>query len=77
MKKEKVYLQFFRYSGKPVQAKKEIPYEIRLQARLNLDAICFNYNRVKLEEAINKALETDDIKAFKNLSEEYKQYIWE
>lgn len=77
MKKEKVSLHFFRYSGKPVQAKKEIPYEIRLQARLNLDVICFEYNRAKLEEAINSALETNDIKAFEELSAQYKQYLWE
>lgn len=77
MKKEKVSMLFFRYDGKPIQAKREIPYEIRLQARLSLDTICFEYNRSILEEEINKALETRDKKKFYHLSEIYKQFVWE
>lgn len=76
MKKEKASRLLYRYTGKPLRAKREIPYAIRLQARLTLDVICFKYNRKKLEEAINQALiENDEVK-FRELSEQYKQYIW-
>lgn len=77
MKKEKVSLRFLRYDGKPVQAKRELPYGIYLQARLHLDVICFKYNRSVLEKSINKALEENDKEAFQELSERYKQFIWE
>lgn len=77
MKKEKISLLFLRYDGKPIQAKREIPYEIRLQARLSLDVICFKYNRLKLEEGINQALKNKDKDRFNALSEKYKEYIWE
>lgn len=76
MKKEKVVLLFFRYEGKPIQAKREIPYEIQLQAQMILDEICFKYNRNKLEEELNYALDERDKTAFMQYSEAYKEFIW-
>ncbi|WP_405103339.1 IDEAL domain-containing protein [Oceanobacillus sp. FSL H7-0719] len=76
MKKEKVVLLFFRYEGKPIQAKREIPYEIRLQAQMMLDEICFQYNRKKLEEELNGALDERNKTAFIQHSEAYKEFIW-
>lgn len=77
MKKEKVVMIFFRYDGKPVQAKREVSFELRLQARLILDEICFQYNRFRLEESLNKALENRDKSAFVEHSEALKEFIWE
>lgn len=76
MKKGILPLRFLRYTGKPIRAKKDVPFEIRLQARLNLDVICFKYNRFKLEEAINSALKENNKEAFRELSEQYRQFIW-
>lgn len=76
MKREKVSLRLLRYTGKPVQGKREIPFEMRLLARLQLDTICFRYNQKKLEEAINQALLEKNEKDFKDLSERYRQFIW-
>ncbi|MCM3739591.1 IDEAL domain-containing protein [Oceanobacillus luteolus] len=76
MKKEKVSLIFFRYTGKPIHAKKEIPFEMSMLARLQLDVICFKYNRCKLEEAINESLQKKDKESFRRISEQYKEYIW-
>lgn len=77
MKKEKASRRFFRYTGKPIRARRETPFAMRLQARLTLDVICFRYNREKLEEAINQALISNDVVRFRELSERYKQFIWE
>jgi len=76
MKKEKIIRVFFRYEGKPIQAKREVPYEIRLQARLMMDVVCFQFNKARLEEDLNIALEEGDKSAFQQLSGEYKHYIW-
>lgn len=77
MKKEKVVLMFFRYDGKPVQAKREVPFEMRLQARMILDEMCFQYNRARLEENLNKALEERNKSVFVEYSEALKEFIWE
>lgn len=77
MKKEKVVMMFFRYDGKPVQAKREVSFELRLEARMILDEICFLYNKCRLEESLNKALENRDKYAFIEHSEALKEFIWE
>jgi uncharacterized protein YpiB (UPF0302 family) len=77
MKKQKQILKYYRYKGKAIQAKREIAYELQLASRLELDELCFAYNKEKLEAAINYALETDDREAFMKLSEAYKEFIWE
>jgi hypothetical protein len=76
MKKEKVHLIYFRYTGKPIRAKREIAYAIRLEARMSLDVICFKYNRDMLEQAINQSLQDKDEKKFRELSKQYQEFIW-
>ena len=77
MKKEKVVYKFYRYQGEKLQAKREIPYEIRLLARLTLDELCFNWNKKRLEEDINHSIENGNRENFMKLSDEFKQFIWE
>ncbi|HEX6594458.1 MAG TPA: IDEAL domain-containing protein [Bacillota bacterium] len=77
MKKEKIIYQLIRYDGEVIQAKREIPYDIKLSSRLILDELCFNWNKNKLLKQIDKALEEGKRNKFKRLSETYNQYIWE
>ena len=76
MKKEKAVLIFFRYYGKPIRAKREIPYEMTLTARLLLDEICFRYNKSRIEADLNKAIDEQDEAEFKKHSDAYKEFIW-
>jgi len=77
MKNKQIVYRYYRYNGKPLQAKREIPYEIKITTRLLLDEICFKWNKEKLASAIDAALEHNDESTFKILSEKYSQYIWE
>jgi hypothetical protein len=77
MKKQKQILKYYRYTGKVIPAKREVAFELQLASRLELDELCFNYNKEKLETAINHALETGNSALFMELSEVYKQFIWE
>lgn len=77
MKKEKVPYTFSRYDGKPVQANKELPFEMRLQARLMLDEICFLYNKKMLEKYLNKALIDGNKEEFMEYSDRYREFLWE
>ncbi|GAB3798544.1 IDEAL domain-containing protein [Virgibacillus kimchii] len=77
MKKQKQILKYYRYTGKAIPARREVAFELQLASRLELDELCFNYNKEKLEAAINHALKTGDRKLFMELSEAYKQFIWE
>lgn len=77
MEKARTVYQFRRYDGESLKAKREIPYEIRLQAKLILDELCFNWNKKMLEQKLNESLERDNKKEFMRLSNVYKQYIWE
>ncbi|MGJ9459302.1 IDEAL domain-containing protein [Oceanobacillus sp. CF4.6] len=77
MKKEKIVYRFCRYQGERLQAKREIPYELRLFARLILDELCFNWNKKRLEEDINGSIEKGNKENFIKLSNEYKHFIWE
>lgn len=77
MKKQKVCYHFSRYDGKALDAKREISYEFNLVSRMLLDELCFQWNKQKLEEALNDAIDKRDKEKFLQLSEAYKQYIWE
>lgn len=77
MKKEKIIYRYNRYDGKMLQAKREIPYELRLASQLILDELCFNWNKAYLEDAINLSLETGDKETFLQLSKAYRHFIWE
>ncbi|MEI3614321.1 IDEAL domain-containing protein [Pseudogracilibacillus sp. SO30301A] len=77
MKKEKVNYKFFRYDGKVLLAKKEIPYEMKLTARLILDQLCYTWNKKQLQKQLNEALDNEEKEEFNKLSESYKSFIWE
>ena len=77
MKKQKVFYHFHRYKGKEISASREIPFEIMLASRLTLAAVCFNYNKQKLQQAIDEAIDSGKENEFKKLSKIYRHYIWE
>ncbi|GEL78847.1 IDEAL domain-containing protein [Tenuibacillus multivorans] len=58
-----------------IKAKREIPYEIKLAARLVLDELVFKWNKNTLEKKINKAIDEEDYQAFDKLSKEYTKYL--
>jgi len=77
MEKERLVYRFRRYNGETLKGRKEIPYELQLNARLILDELCFEWNKQKLQEELNHSMETVNEAKFMKLSEEYRQYIWE
>ncbi|WBX80073.1 IDEAL domain-containing protein [Virgibacillus salarius] len=77
MKKQKTVYQFYRYSGEKIQAKREIPFELRFSSRLLLDELCFNYNKTLLEDNINNSIDEGNRDQFLKLSEDYRHFIWE
>ncbi|SFD99794.1 IDEAL domain-containing protein [Lentibacillus persicus] len=77
MKKQKIVYQLYRYAGKAINAKREVPFEMKLSAQLILDELCFSWNKEKLESAINDAIDTNDKEKFDALSKEYRHYVWE
>lgn len=77
MKKQMMAYQLYRYAGKPMKAKRDVPFELKLTAKMVLDELCFEWNKQKLVSAINDAIDTDDKERFIQLSEEYRHYIWE
>ena len=77
MKKQKMDYRLLRYEGKPLKAKREISYEIKLTSRLILDELCFEWNKEQLASAINRSIDTRNRELFQQLSEKYKLYIKE
>jgi len=78
MKKQKVIYHLNRQYGKrEMKARKEIPFDFKLNARLLLDELCFTWNKNALEAEINRSIDNKQVEAFFNLSYEYRQYIWE
>jgi len=77
MKKEKVVFNFNRYDGKMLLAKNEISFDIQLTSRLLLDQLCYEFNKQQLQKRLDEALIKGDEKLFKELSVEYRQYLFE
>lgn len=77
MKKEKVVYRFHRYNGKVLLAKSEIPFHMKLTSRLVLDQLCYDWNKKYLQKQLDEALKRGDKEAFKQLSVEYRQFIYE
>lgn len=77
MKKQVVGYRFLRYCGIPLQAKREISYDIKLSSRLILDELCYSWNKNNLEQMINQALDESNREAFLQLSQLYKFYYLE
>lgn len=77
MEKQKQVYRYYRYEGKKLLAKREIPFSIQLSSRLILDELCYNFNKASIEAAINKAIDKGDKKKFIKLSKKYKHYTFE
>lgn len=75
MKKHITSYQMIRYIGVPLEARREIPYEMKLTARLILDDLCFRWNKERLSSLIDQAIDERDLDSFKQLSEAYKEYL--
>lgn len=75
MKKQKVDYLFMKYTGQPLQAKREISYGIKLSSQLLLDELCFRWNKERLETAINHAIDTSNEQDFLQFSKEYCTFI--
>lgn len=72
MKKERTVYKFYRYAGKAIVAKKDTPFEMKLQASLLLDDLCYTWNKRQLQKQLDQALDERDRDTFMKLSEEYR-----
>lgn len=80
MKKQKMNYQlvpFVQNRNKEILARREISYEIKLASQLILDNLCFNWNKARLDERINQAIDDRNHQDFITYSDSYKDYIWE
>lgn len=75
MKKQKVDYHYIKYDGQVLQAKREIPYEIKLSSRLFLDELCFNWNKERFISQINDSIDARNKDRFLNLSKMYKSFL--
>ncbi|WLV25496.1 IDEAL domain-containing protein [Aciduricibacillus chroicocephali] len=74
MKKQLTSYQLVCYVGEPLKAIREIPFEMKLTARLILDELCQSWNKARLEGMIDEALISGDRDSFMELSEKYREY---
>jgi len=58
-----------------IRARREVPYEFRLAARLVLDELMYKQNKELLEQQINDALDHNDTETFAKLSKLYAKYL--
>ena len=75
MKKQKVDYHYIKYEGQVLQAKMEIPFEIKLSSRLLLDDLCFNWNRERFINQINDSIDVRDKEEFLRLSKMYNKFL--
>lgn len=80
MKKQKVNYTLRAFNGKkdkPIEAKREISFEIKLASTLILDSLVSQWNKSNLENKINDSIDKQDKETFLHLSKEYQIYSWE
>ena len=80
MKKHKVNYTLKAFNGRKnvsIKAKREISFEIKLAARLILDALVSDWNKSNLENQINDSIDKQDKETFLQLSKKYQTYSWE
>lgn len=75
MKKQKVDYRYIKYEGQELQAKREIPFEIKLSSRLLLDELCFNWNKERFINQINDSIDARDKKEFIRLTNIYIKFL--
>ena len=57
--------------------KNDIPFEMKLSARLIMDEICYNWNRQHIQKKIDDAIDEENFEALKKYSKIYRHYIVE
>ncbi|MCA0969699.1 IDEAL domain-containing protein [Halobacillus litoralis] len=80
MRKQKVVYVLRRdpeYKGKQVTAKRELSFGIQLASRLFIDQMTYEFNKEKLDNQINEAIDSGDRDEFNRLSVQYLPYTWE
>jgi len=77
MEKARTVYQFRRYDGESLKARREIPYELRLQAQLILDELCFKWNKKMLQKQLDYSIDAENKEEFMRLSEVYRHFLWE
>ncbi|ASF38680.1 IDEAL domain-containing protein [Halobacillus alkaliphilus] len=80
MRKQKMVYVIRRdpdYKGKEITAKRELSFGIQLASRLFLDQMSFEFNKDRLDEEINQAIDNGDRAEFERLSLQYTPYTWE
>ncbi|MGI8317059.1 IDEAL domain-containing protein [Halobacillus mangrovi] len=80
MRKQKMVYVIRRdpeYKGREITAKRELSFGIQLASRLFLDQLSFEFNKDRLDEEINEAIDNNDREAFERLSLQYQPYTWE
>ncbi|ARI78135.1 IDEAL domain-containing protein [Halobacillus mangrovi] len=80
MRKQKMVYVIRRdpeYKGREITAKRELSFGIQLASRLLLDQLSFEFNKDRLDEEINEAIDNNDREAFERLSLQYQPYTWE
>jgi len=75
MKKQKVDYRYIKYEGQALQAKREIPYEIKLSSRLLLDELCFNWNKERFLNQIDDSIDARNKDHFLQLSKLYNEFL--
>ncbi|ELK47635.1 IDEAL domain-containing protein [Halobacillus sp. ACCC02827] len=80
MRKQKIIYVIRRdpeYKGKEITAKRELSYGIQLASRLLLDHLSYQFNKERLDEQINRAIDNHDREEFERLSKQYQPFTWE
>ncbi|MGP4061928.1 IDEAL domain-containing protein [Halobacillus sp. H74] len=77
MRKQKIDYVIRRdpeYKGKEITAKRELSFGIQLASRLLLDHLSYQFNKERLDEKINLAIDNGDREEFERLSQLYQSY---
>ncbi|MCP3032462.1 IDEAL domain-containing protein [Halobacillus sp. A1] len=77
MRKQKLIYVLRRDPGfrnREITAKRELSFGIKLASKLLLDQLCFQFNKERLDEKINLAIDNNDREEFERLSQNYKYY---
>ncbi|QAS51727.1 IDEAL domain-containing protein [Halobacillus litoralis] len=77
MRKQKIDYVIRRdpeYKGKEITAKRELSFGIQLASRLLLDHLSYQFNKERLDEKVNLAIDNGDREEFERLSQLYQSY---
>ncbi|MFC7062666.1 IDEAL domain-containing protein [Halobacillus seohaensis] len=81
MRKQKKLIYVLRrdpgFKNREVTAKRELSFGIKLASRLLLDELSFQFNKDRLDDEINTAIENNDRDEFERLSLKYQHYTWD